>query len=133
MTPPRKWMSTLRSLSSSSDKITRRLNMIICIKSLHRNGSPSGKERQSGRPVDVTYCILDHGKQDHSVRPLRNWMLYSQTSQCKLALLLKKAGVTLVEKLRTIVLFQGDFNYLNKYIGCHIRLVRSFHVFLGFD
>jgi hypothetical protein len=36
------------------------------------------------------------------------------------ALLLKKAGVTLVEKLRTIVLFQGDFNYLNKYIGRHM-------------
>jgi hypothetical protein len=35
------------------------------------------------------------------------------------ALLLKKAGVTLVEKLRTIVIFQGDFNYLNKYIGHH--------------
>jgi hypothetical protein len=35
-------------------------------------------------------------------------------------LLLKKAGVTLVEKLRTIVLFQGDFNYLNKYIGHHM-------------
>jgi hypothetical protein len=36
------------------------------------------------------------------------------------ALLLKKAGVTLVEKVRTIVLFQGDFNYLNKNIGRHI-------------
>jgi hypothetical protein len=33
------------------------------------------------------------------------------------ALLLKKSGVTLVDKLRTIVLLQGDFNYLNKYIG----------------
>jgi hypothetical protein len=33
------------------------------------------------------------------------------------ALLLKQAGVTLVEKLRTSVLLQGDFNYLNKYIG----------------
>jgi hypothetical protein len=32
-------------------------------------------------------------------------------------LLLKKSGVTLVEKLRTILLFQGDFSYLNKYIG----------------
>jgi hypothetical protein len=36
------------------------------------------------------------------------------------ALLLKKAGITLVDKLRTIVLFQGDFNYLNKCIGCHM-------------
>jgi hypothetical protein len=36
------------------------------------------------------------------------------------ALLLKKAGGTLVEKLRTIVLFQGDFNYLSKYIGRHM-------------
>jgi hypothetical protein len=36
------------------------------------------------------------------------------------ALLLKKYGVTLIEKLRIIVLFQGDFNYLNKYIGCHM-------------
>jgi hypothetical protein len=36
------------------------------------------------------------------------------------ALLLKKAGVTLVEKLRTIFLFQGDFNHLNKYIGRHM-------------
>jgi hypothetical protein len=35
-------------------------------------------------------------------------------------LLLKKSGVTLVEKLRTIVLLQGDFNYLNKYIGRHM-------------
>jgi hypothetical protein len=32
----------------------------------------------------------------------------------------KKAGFTLVEKLHTIVLFQGDFNYMNKYIGRHI-------------
>jgi hypothetical protein len=30
------------------------------------------------------------------------------------ALLLKKSGVTLVEKLRTIFLFQGNVNYLNK-------------------
>jgi hypothetical protein len=36
------------------------------------------------------------------------------------ALLLKKSGVTLVEKLRTIVLFQGNFNYLNKIIGRHM-------------
>jgi hypothetical protein len=36
------------------------------------------------------------------------------------ALLLKKAGVTPVEKLRTIVMFQGDFKYLNKYIGRHM-------------
>jgi hypothetical protein len=36
------------------------------------------------------------------------------------ALLLKKSGLTLVKKLRTIVLFQGDFNYLNKYIGRHM-------------
>jgi hypothetical protein len=36
------------------------------------------------------------------------------------ALILKKAGVTFVEKLRTIVLFQGDFNYPNKYIGRHM-------------
>jgi polysaccharide deacetylase 2 family uncharacterized protein YibQ len=36
------------------------------------------------------------------------------------ALLLNKAGVTMVDKLRTIVLFQGDFNYLNNYIGRHM-------------
>jgi hypothetical protein len=36
------------------------------------------------------------------------------------ALLLNKSGVTLVEKLRKIVLFQGDFNYLNKYIERHM-------------
>jgi hypothetical protein len=68
----------------------------------------------------VTYCILEHGNQDHSVRPLRNWMLYSQTSHWLVAidaLLLKKSGVTVVEKLRPIILFQGDLNYLNKYIG----------------
>jgi hypothetical protein len=35
------------------------------------------------------------------------------------ALLLKKSGVTLVEKLCTSFLFQGDINYLNKYIGRH--------------
>jgi hypothetical protein len=105
--------------------------MTLCIKSLQRNESPSRKEQQSGCPVDVTYCILEHGKQDHSVRPLRNWMLcsqiYIQTGYSPLrgcvaiyVLFLKKAGVTLVEKLRTIVLFQGDFNYLNKYIGRHM-------------
>jgi cellobiose-specific phosphotransferase system component IIB len=33
---------------------------------------------------------------------------------------LKKSGVTLVEKLRTIVLFQGDFNYLKNYIRHHM-------------
>jgi hypothetical protein len=32
----------------------------------------------------------------------------------------EKDGVALVEKLRTIVLFQGDFNYLNKFIGRHM-------------
>jgi hypothetical protein len=36
------------------------------------------------------------------------------------ALILKKAGVTLVEKLPTIVVFEGDFNYLNKHIGRHM-------------
>jgi hypothetical protein len=34
--------------------------------------------------------------------------------------LLKKDVVTLVEKLHTIVLFQGDINYLNKCIGRHM-------------
>jgi hypothetical protein len=33
---------------------------------------------------------------------------------------LKKAGVTLVDKLRTILLFQDHFNYLYKYIGRHM-------------
>jgi hypothetical protein len=33
------------------------------------------------------------------------------------ALLLKKAGGTLIEKLRTIVLFQGGVNYMNNFIG----------------
>jgi hypothetical protein len=42
--------------------------------------------------------------------PLRWWVAID-------ALLLKKIGVRLVEKLRSIVLFQGDLNYLNKYIG----------------
>jgi hypothetical protein len=36
-----------------------------CIKSLQRNGSPSGKDQQRGRPVDVAYCILEHGNQEH--------------------------------------------------------------------
>jgi hypothetical protein len=36
------------------------------------------------------------------------------------ALLLKKSGVMLIEKLRTLFLFQCDFNYLNKYIGHHM-------------
>jgi hypothetical protein len=36
------------------------------------------------------------------------------------ALILKKAEVALVEKLGTIVLFQGDFNYMNKHIGHHM-------------
>jgi hypothetical protein len=31
--------------------------------------------------------------------------------------LLKKAGEKLVDKLRTIFLFQGDFKYPKKYIG----------------
>jgi hypothetical protein len=31
-----------------------------------------GKEQQSERPVGVTYCILEHGKKDPSVTPLRN-------------------------------------------------------------
>jgi hypothetical protein len=85
--PPRRWTSTLRSLLSSSGKIAKQLNMTPCIKSLQRNGSTSRKEQQSGRPVDVKYCILEHGNQDHSVRPLRNWMLYSQISHCKLDIL----------------------------------------------
>jgi hypothetical protein len=69
--------------------------------------------------VDVTYCILEHGNQDPSVGPLQNWMLYPdtplQTGYSPLrwrvaidALLLKKAGVNLVEKLRKIVLFRDD-------------------------
>jgi hypothetical protein len=33
---------------------------------------------------------------------------------------LEKGGVTLVDKLRLVLLFQGDFRYLNKYIGRHM-------------
>jgi hypothetical protein len=33
---------------------------------------------------------------------------------------LDENGVILVEKLRTVILFQGYFNYLNKYIGIHM-------------
>jgi hypothetical protein len=36
------------------------------------------------------------------------------------ALLLKKSGVTFIEKLRNIVLFRGCLNYMNKFIGFHI-------------
>jgi hypothetical protein len=36
------------------------------------------------------------------------------------ALLLEKAVAALVEKVCKIVLFQGYFNYMNKYIGCHM-------------
>jgi hypothetical protein len=64
------------------------MNMILCIKSLQRNGSPSGKEQQIGHPVDVRYCILEQGKQGHSVRPLWNWMLCSQIYHFKLDILL---------------------------------------------
>jgi hypothetical protein len=39
------------------------------------------------------------------------------------ALLLEKSGVTLVDKLRTIVLFKGDFKYLSKYIEAYEQLV----------
>jgi hypothetical protein len=36
-------------------------------------------------------------------------------------LLPEKVGVTLLEKMRTlIVIFQGEFDYLNKYIGRHM-------------
>ena len=33
------------------------------------------------------------------------------------AVLVKKAGVFLANKLRTIVLFEADFNYMNKFLG----------------
>jgi hypothetical protein len=39
--------------------------MTHCIKSPRKNGSPFGKARQSGHPADATYCILEHGMQDH--------------------------------------------------------------------
>jgi hypothetical protein len=43
----------------------------------------------------------------------------------------KKSGVTLVEKLRTIFLFQGDVNYLNKYIVHHMMKVMAHSIFEG--
>jgi hypothetical protein len=49
------------------------------------------------------------------------------------ALILKKYGVTLVEKLPTIVLFQGDFNYLNKYIGRHMMKDGEAYEQLGWE
>jgi hypothetical protein len=107
------------------------MNMTPCIKLLQRNGSPSGKEQQSGRPVDVTYfgtwkagsfsetmtelhALLTDIPLQTGYSPLR-WHVSTD------GLLLKKSGVALVEKLRIIiVIFQGDFNYLNKYIGRHM-------------
>jgi hypothetical protein len=52
--------------------------------------------------------------------PTSNWMLSSQMACRHRCPPPEKSGVTLVEKLRTVVLFQGDFNYLNKYIGRHM-------------
>jgi hypothetical protein len=49
------------------------------------------------------------------------------------ALLLKKSGVTLVERLRTLVLFQGDFNYLNKYVGRHMMKDGEAHEQLAWE
>jgi hypothetical protein len=108
--------------------------MTPCTKSLQRNVSPSGKEQHSGSPVDVTYCILHFvtwkaGSFSRTITELDALLtdIPLQTGYSPLRwrvaiddLLLKKAGVTLVEKMRTLVLFQGDFNYLNKYIGRHM-------------
>jgi hypothetical protein len=33
------------------------------------------------------------------------------------AMLIKKEGITLLETLRTIILFTADYNYVNKHIG----------------
>jgi hypothetical protein len=46
---------------------------------------------------------------------------------------LKKAGVNLVDKLRTIVLFQGDLNYLKKYIGRHMMKDGEAHEQLAWE
>jgi hypothetical protein len=43
------------------------------------------------------------------------------------ALLLKKAGVALIEKLQTSVLFQGGVNYVNKFIGRQMTKNSEFH------
>jgi hypothetical protein len=86
--PPEKVDEYTKKFIKHLRNIARLLYMTLFTKSLRRNGSPSGKKQQSGRPVDVTYCILEHGKQDHSERPLWNWMLCSQTSNFKLDILL---------------------------------------------
>jgi hypothetical protein len=75
MTPPEGVDECTKKMIKQLQKIAKRLNMTPCITSLQRNGSTSGKDKKSGRPVDVIYCILEHGKQDPSVRPLLNWML----------------------------------------------------------
>jgi hypothetical protein len=43
------------------------------------------------------------------------------------AVLVKKAGVFLAIKLRTIVPFEADFNYLNKHVGR--TMIRSAQIF----
>jgi hypothetical protein len=49
------------------------------------------------------------------------------------ALLLKKSGVMLIEKLRTIFLFQGDFNYMNKFIGSQMMKNSEFYDQLAWE
>jgi hypothetical protein len=85
--PPEEVDEYTTKLIKQFRQIAKQLNTTSCMKSLERNGSPSGKDQQSGRHVDVVYFILEHGNKDPSVRPLRNWLLYSQTSDCKLDIL----------------------------------------------
>ena len=49
--------------------------------------------------------------------PFRSGYSPSRWKQASDLMILKKEGVTDVDKLRTIVLYEADFNHNNKYLG----------------
>ena len=86
----------------------------------------TAKERTASAPSPVNFSVLKAGAFSDIISTLdatmteipmisgyspRRWRTATDT------VLVKKPGVFLAHKLRTIVLFQADFNYLNKYVG----------------
>jgi hypothetical protein len=94
------------------------------------------KERTASGPSAINFSVLKAGAHSDLIATFDAVMTeipmlsgYSPDRWRKAidAVLVKKAGVFLANKLRTIVLFEADFNYLNKHVGP--TMIRSAQIF----
>lgn len=86
----------------------------------------NARENTSCHPSEISFATLKAGAENNQIAefeclmtriPVQTGYSPLRWRKCTDVMILKKAGLTQVDALRTIVLFQADCNYVFKFIG----------------